>query len=150
MAKPTASQPQNAVIDDALREFAATELPAEKRAGKSAAAKKSASRAAPTLSVIVEAATGSLVTGLRPSKVMGKYDVGAELSPPPRETHKTLDEIESRLLKLTRKTPTRLSYAEAFVLDVTPEQLREIATWPNIGKIRPNRVHHAGAAPVKS
>lgn len=39
--------------------------------------------------------------------------------------------------------PVRLDTAQAFVLDVTPGQLRQISEWSDVGPIRPNRTHYS-------
>ena len=58
------------------------------------------------------------------------------------EVGPVLDEVERKLDTLVLPaSPVRLDTAEAFVLDVTPAQLLEIASWDEIGIIRPNRTH---------
>ncbi len=52
-------------------------------------------------------------------------------------------EKEIRRLKLAQD-PVRLDSAEAFVLEVTPEQLQKLARCELVGRVRPNREHHAG------
>lgn len=53
-----------------------------------------------------------------------------------------MDQLESDLKKIRlAEEPIRLDAAQAFVLTVTPEQLREISHHPLVGDIRPNRVH---------
>jgi hypothetical protein len=38
--------------------------------------------------------------------------------------------------------PVRLDSAQAFVVDVTPDQLRMISSWDLVGPIRPNKTHY--------
>lgn len=51
---------------------------------------------------------------------------------------------EIKRLKLAQD-PVRLDSAEAFVLEVTPEQLQKLARSELVGRVRPNREHHVGA-----
>jgi len=39
--------------------------------------------------------------------------------------------------------PVRLDTAQAFVVDLTPNELRQVTEWSNVGPIRPNRTHKA-------
>jgi len=62
----------------------------------------------------------------------------------------TMDRVETQLKGLDLpKGPIRLDAAEAFVLSVTPSQLREISSWDLVGAIRPNRTYTA-APPTRS
>ena len=55
-----------------------------------------------------------------------------------------MDELEKALQGLElAATPVRLDSAQAFVLNVTPDQLKAIADWDLVGPIRPNRRHYA-------
>jgi len=54
-----------------------------------------------------------------------------------------MDRLESELRKLIGDSFVRLDMAQAFVIDVTPEQLRAVAKLAKTGCIRPNRTHHA-------
>jgi hypothetical protein len=55
-----------------------------------------------------------------------------------------MDELEKALQGLElAATPVRLDSAQAFVLKVTPDQLKAIADWDLVGPIRPNRRHYA-------
>lgn len=56
---------------------------------------------------------------------------------------KSMNQLEEKLagLDLPEK-PVRLDSAQAFVLSVTPEQLRTISNFSLAGLIRPNRVHY--------
>jgi hypothetical protein len=55
-----------------------------------------------------------------------------------------MDELETHLRALGPEArPLRLDSAQAFVVSVTPAQLRTISQWPLAGTIRPNRVHYA-------
>ena len=39
--------------------------------------------------------------------------------------------------------PVRLDTAQAFVVDLTADELRQVSEWSNVGPIRPNRIHRA-------
>jgi hypothetical protein len=55
-----------------------------------------------------------------------------------------MDELEKALQGLDlAATPVRLDSAQAFVLQVTPDQLKAIADMELVGPIRPNRRHYA-------
>lgn len=55
-----------------------------------------------------------------------------------------MDELEKALQGLDLAgTPVRLDSSQAFVLQVTPDQLKAIADLDLVGPIRPNRRHHA-------
>ena len=55
-----------------------------------------------------------------------------------------MDELEKALQGLDlAATPVRLDSAQAFVLQVTPDQLKAIADMDLVGPIRPNRRHYA-------
>ena len=51
---------------------------------------------------------------------------------------------EIKRLKLAQD-PVRLDSAEAFALEVTPEQLLKLCSSELVGRVRPNREHHVGA-----
>ena len=51
---------------------------------------------------------------------------------------------EIKRLKLAQD-PVRLDSAEAFALEVTPEQLLKLCNSELVGRVRPNREHHVGA-----
>jgi hypothetical protein len=54
-----------------------------------------------------------------------------------------MNQLEEKLMSLNLlEKPVRLDIAQAFVINVTPEQLRVISRFPLAGLIRPNRVHH--------
>ena len=56
----------------------------------------------------------------------------------------SLDVVEKRMRALAiSPPPVKLTLADAIVATVTPAQMREIAGWPEVAVIRPNRVHHA-------
>jgi hypothetical protein len=52
-----------------------------------------------------------------------------------------LDRLGKELDTLGLDEPVRIDSAEAFVVDVTPDQLRALARCPLSGVIRPNRTH---------
>jgi len=54
-----------------------------------------------------------------------------------------LEQLEHDLKKIISRPLTRLESAEAFIADVSPDELREISDLPQVGLIRPNRTHHA-------
>jgi hypothetical protein len=55
-----------------------------------------------------------------------------------------MDRLQQALLTLgLGEEPVRLDAAEAFVVRVTSDQLREITRLPLVGVIRPNRTHRA-------
>lgn len=54
-----------------------------------------------------------------------------------------LDRLEAELRALGLFDAVRLNAASAFVVDVSPAQLRAISLLPQVGVIRPNRTHHA-------
>jgi hypothetical protein len=58
--------------------------------------------------------------------------------------HGTLmDELESQIAGRVSPRFVRLNAAEAFVLDVTPDQLRALCDLRLVGTVRPNRVRRA-------
>jgi hypothetical protein len=53
-----------------------------------------------------------------------------------------MNQLEEKLVSLDLpEKPVRLDAAQAFVVSVTPEQLRNISRFSLAGLIRPNRVH---------
>ncbi len=52
-----------------------------------------------------------------------------------------MDKLEKDLTGLGLKDLVRLDVASAFVVTVSPEQLRKVSTIPLVGVIRPNREH---------
>jgi hypothetical protein len=67
-----------------------------------------------------------------------------ELSAPQLGDEKDqMDQLEQELSQLGIDDPTRLNTASAFVVNVSPRQLRAVSTLPLVGVIRPNRTHHA-------
>ena len=121
------------IVDTDLQEFAAAENADERR------------------SVIVE-------LGLPPPTVPLSFplesiprasEVGPHSSPRVSladvEGHgSAMDQLETSLRALgLEEPPLRLDSAQAFVVRVTPAQLRTISQWPLAGTIRPNRVHYA-------
>jgi hypothetical protein len=94
-------------------------------------------------SVIVEIVSAPLVRAMPKRGFSGGLEGSIRVKRPDPKTHKAMNRVGDRLAKLTAETPARLEYAEAFVLDVSPEELREIASWPEVAFVRPNRVHRA-------
>ena len=93
--------------------------------------------------VLVEAAGAPVVTELPRVEESGRLTGQVTFAQPPEHEH-VLKDLGQRLYKLTGQKAKLLKYAEAYVVnDVTAEQLREIARWPETGAIRPNRVHRA-------
>lgn len=64
----------------------------------------------------------------------------------PRDEKGAMDDLENKLhaLGVTRNV-TRLDVAQAFVVDLSPDQLRSVASLPAVGTIRPNRTHRVSA-----
>jgi hypothetical protein len=59
------------------------------------------------------------------------------------ETAADMNRLGRSLEKLELdKPPVRLDYAQAYILSVTPDQLRSITHMPGVGLVRPNRTHH--------
>ncbi len=55
-----------------------------------------------------------------------------------------MDQLEVDLKKIDLpEKPIRLDAAQAFLVTLTPAQLRQILDHPLVGNIRPNRIHHA-------
>lgn len=52
--------------------------------------------------------------------------------------------LREKLVGILRHEPFRLDMAEAFVADVTPAELREVAQLGEVGQIRANRRHQGG------
>jgi hypothetical protein len=63
-----------------------------------------------------------------------------------------MDLLENGLKRLgLDRELVRLNVAQAFVLDVTPGQLRRILALPLVGRVRPNRTHRVPkSAPAPS
>jgi len=55
-----------------------------------------------------------------------------------------LDALEEQLSAIVNDDLVRLNAAEAFVVNVNPDQLRAICALGLVGTIRPNRVHSVG------
>lgn len=53
-----------------------------------------------------------------------------------------MDQLEHKLCSLGLSQPVRLDLAQAFVVNVTPEQLRKIASLESVDAIRPNHIHY--------
>ncbi len=92
--------------------------------------------------VIVEAATGPLVDELPRVGLTGGSTGKVKLRSPKRDESNAVAALGEHLKALTGRKPKWLKYADAFVVDdVTPEQIREIASWPQTTVIRANRLH---------
>jgi hypothetical protein len=52
-----------------------------------------------------------------------------------------MDQLEQQLVSIVRKKPVRLNAAEAFVLNVSPDELRAVCELGLVGAVRPNRTH---------
>jgi hypothetical protein len=64
-----------------------------------------------------------------------------------KDEGQAMDQLERAFDKLQLpQRPVRLDSAQAFVVDVTPDQLRTISDWDLVGPIRPNRTHRASPA----
>jgi hypothetical protein len=73
-----------------------------------------------------------------------RYAIEAIESDDEGQSAGSMDRLQQQFRKMDLpEEPVRLDTAQAFVLDVTPEQLRQIAEWPDVGPIRPNRTHYA-------
>jgi len=57
------------------------------------------------------------------------------------EARKGMDRLEQSLKSLTTGRILRLDTAKAFVLDLTPVQLRSVLRLTEVGWVRPNRKH---------
>ena len=55
-----------------------------------------------------------------------------------------MDRLERELKKLVTSETVRLDTAQAFVVDLTPSQLRAVLRLTDVGCVRPNRTHHTG------
>jgi hypothetical protein len=65
-----------------------------------------------------------------------------EFEPPDEASVRVrMDQMFHRLADILGEQPVRFEMAEAFVADVTPEQLRQISRLAHVGDIRPNRTH---------
>jgi hypothetical protein len=98
-------------------------------------------------SVIVELAAPPEI-GLRsvkpgPPKRSESPKSAAKVQLTPR---KSLMDKLARKISGVSQDAVRLDAAEAFVLSVTPDELRAICEIPLVGAVRPNRTHHARAA----
>lgn len=94
-----------------------------------------------TVSVIVE-------LGIPPAKLAPRPH--GKLPPPNDEDNlenfteedRLMDQLEEELAHLDlAEKPVRLNLAQAFVIELTPEQLRAVSQLPLAGIIRPNRTH---------
>lgn len=96
-----------------------------------------------TVSVIVEMA-------LPPSQVEltdagpGKGPVRPRVALPADESswRDGMDALERQLRQLFGAAPVRLDPAQAFVVELTPDQLRTVMRLAEAGTIRPNRRHY--------
>jgi hypothetical protein len=101
-------------------------------------------------SVIVELAIPPIEV-LRPwGKTPPRFEQAKSAKPSDRAADKKplMDKL-GRSLKRIAKDVVRIDAADAFVLSVSPEQLREIKEMPLVGSVRPNRAHfrpHAAGA----
>ena len=92
--------------------------------------------------VIVEAATGPLVDELPRVGFGGVSSGKVKLRSKKRGEANAVDELGEQLEALTGRKPTWLKYADAYVVDdLTPDQVRQIASWSQTAVIRPNRLH---------
>ena len=57
------------------------------------------------------------------------------------EVRKSMDRLEKSLKSLTTSRILRLDTAKAFILDLTPLQLRSVLRLTEVGWVRPNRKH---------
>lgn len=55
-----------------------------------------------------------------------------------------MDRLERQLTKLVDHKPVRLDVAQAFVVELAPEQLRAVTLLEEVGLVRPNRTHRVG------
>jgi len=79
----------------------------------------------------------------RPPWKLQPVDTISQDSADRSECARLMDEYENQLQSLPLRTkPVRLNMAEAFVVSVTPAELRIISRWPMTGTIRLNRTHH--------
>ncbi|WP_165225055.1 hypothetical protein [Aquisphaera insulae] len=97
-------------------------------------------------SVIVELCGAGLKVPARPaSRAMPpKSEVVPRGTRPDLGRGEAMDQLQQALgaLGLARDV-VRLDAAEAFVVSVTPAQLRDVAGLPLVGIVRPNRTHRA-------
>jgi hypothetical protein len=123
------------IVDPALRDFAASNQSNERR------------------SIIVELGVPPAQVAVRPTRTPD----GRQTIPEPRTSGRLvpgsladiegyaafMDKLEEGIIGLgLAEKPVRLDAAQAFVMNVTPAQLRAISRWPLVGPIRPNRTHY--------
>jgi hypothetical protein len=94
-----------------------------------------------TLSVLIEVATNAQVQ-LEESRVDGNSRRSAVAMPSDETAERQrMDQLEEKLIRQLKEKPVRLDAAQAFVADLTPQQLRAVSSWNEVGYVRPNRTH---------
>ena len=98
---------------------------------------------ATTRSVIVELAAGDAPIEFEPSSPDGSRGPRPRAVMPSDEQNlrTEMQRLEDALHKLVGQDLVRLNAAQAFVVSLTPAQLRSVASLAEAGVIRPNRSH---------
>jgi len=95
-----------------------------------------------TVSVIIETPVEQAQVELTETRPDGDTFAPFAALPVDEEAERQkMDQLENELKKLGADILVRLDTAQAFVVDLTPSQLRTVSLLGNVGYIRPNRTH---------